>query len=82
MGVATVVRRYKTEQNLGLSAELPPLYLATADPYLAATLAEAEADLRSITRAVSVCISTALDPDLTVLAQDERLSIALAPRDS
>lgn len=80
--VATVVRRYKTEQNLGLSAELPSLHLATADPYLAAMLAEAEADLRSITRAVSVCISTALDPDLTVLAQDERLTIALAPRKS
>ncbi len=54
--IATAVRRYKSELNLSLGADLPPLILATADGELAKALATATADLQSITRAQAVRI--------------------------
>jgi valyl-tRNA synthetase len=49
--IATAVRRYKSEANLSLGAELELLQLTTAEPQVAQMLEQARADLRSVTRA-------------------------------
>jgi valyl-tRNA synthetase len=49
--IATAVRRYKSEHNLSLGAELAALQLQTTDPQLSHTLSQGIADLSSITRA-------------------------------
>lgn len=56
--VATLARRYKSEANISLGAELAELRLLTDDPSLCAALAESEADLRSVTRARSILLNT------------------------
>ena len=55
--IATVVRRYKSEQNLSLGAELARLHLQTADAELAVHLREAITDLTSITRAKEIVLN-------------------------
>jgi len=64
--IATTVRRYKSERGLSLGAELTELRI-TADAALAAQLAAAEEDLRSITRAKGV-----------VVEKGDALSVSLA----
>ncbi|MBK8901389.1 MAG: valine--tRNA ligase [Anaerolineaceae bacterium] len=54
--IATAVRRYKSEQNLSLGAELARLHLHTTDPELAAELQTAVRDLISITRARKIAL--------------------------
>lgn len=54
--IATAVRRYKSEQNLSLGAELTCLHIQTADPTQAASLQAGIPDLISITRANDVVI--------------------------
>lgn len=49
--IATAVRRYKSEANLSLGAELELLQLATSQAEIAEMLEQAIADLRSVTRA-------------------------------
>lgn len=56
--IATAVRRYKSEAQLSLGAEVALLALATPDATLAAALAEAAEDLKSITRAQVIQITT------------------------
>jgi valyl-tRNA synthetase len=55
---ARLARRYKSEANISLGAELSELCLATSDPALRAALAESEADLRSVTRARRVTLTS------------------------
>jgi valyl-tRNA synthetase len=55
--IATTVRRYKSEQNLSLGAELASLHLHTADAELAAHLQTAITDLTSITRAKEIVLN-------------------------
>jgi valyl-tRNA synthetase len=62
--IATAVRRYKSENNLSLGAELGRLQLATADTELAQSLREAADDLTSITRAREIEIVPLLDDEL------------------
>ena len=59
--IATAVRRYKSEQNLSLGAELARLHLHTNDPELAAQLQTAVTDLTSITRAKEIVLGGNLD---------------------
>ena len=59
--IATAVRRYKSENNLSLSAELGRLQVATADTRLAQALREAADDLTSITRAREIEVTSQLD---------------------
>jgi len=54
VGIATAVRRWKTERRLRLGAPLPGLTLGGADAALLDALASAELDIRSVTRAASV----------------------------
>jgi valyl-tRNA synthetase len=59
--IATTVRRYKSEANLSLGAEMPRLTLATESATLAGQLRATEADLRSVTRARVVIITHTAD---------------------
>jgi valyl-tRNA synthetase len=54
--VATAVRRYKSEANLSLGAELTKLLLCTPDAGLAEQLAAARLDIQSVTRAKELSI--------------------------
>lgn len=62
--IATAVRRYKSEQNLSLGAELARLHLHTADTELAAHLQEAVTDLTSITRAREIVLNEAMGEEM------------------
>jgi valyl-tRNA synthetase len=55
--IATAVRRFKSERNLSLGAELAALRLSAPDPALRHVLQAATIDLMSITRAAAVTIS-------------------------
>src|SRR5262249_25131741 len=54
--LATAVRRYKTETNLSVGAELSRLLLSTPDPTLAEQLTAARLDILSVTRAKDLSI--------------------------
>ncbi|MEZ4594670.1 MAG: class I tRNA ligase family protein, partial [Chloroflexota bacterium] len=54
--IATAVRRYKSEQNLSLGAELACLHLQTNDAEFATHLQTAITDLTSITRAKKIML--------------------------
>ena len=54
--MATAVRRYKSEHNLSLGAELARLHLHTNDAELAAQMKTAVTDLTSITRAKEIVV--------------------------
>ena len=75
--IAVSVRRYKSENNLSLSTELPLLQIATTDPDLATRLGEAKQDLGSITRASKIQISQELSPGLRPLANETNIQLAL-----
>ena len=57
--VATAVRRYKSEQNLGLGAEFSRLQLTAVSSAQGETLQAAAADLSSVTRALEIEIRLA-----------------------
>ena len=57
--VATTVRRYKSDQNLGLGSEFSRLQLTAASPAQGETLHAAAADLASVTRALEIEINPA-----------------------
>ncbi|MCP4423169.1 MAG: valine--tRNA ligase [Chloroflexi bacterium] len=75
--IATAVRRYKSEHNLSLGAELPALHLVAPDETLAAALAEGQTDLISVTRAQAVHIGSMLADGLEIVVGDGRYAIAL-----
>ena len=56
--IATLVRRYKSETNISLGAELSGLYVWTSAPALNAAVAESGVDIRSVTRARSVAVTS------------------------
>jgi valyl-tRNA synthetase len=56
LGIATAVRRFKSERNLSLGAELAELRLSAADPALGDKLRAASMDLLSITRAKVIAV--------------------------
>ena len=69
--IASSVRRYKSESNLGLASGLDRVQLSTPDERLAARLHAAEADLISVTRAQAIEIVENLAPDLKELPRPE-----------
>ena len=79
VSIATTVRRYKSEANLSLGAELAHLHLATPDDDLANTLQQATADIISITRARQVTVASHLAEGLVPLPTDSDLHIAIQP---
>jgi valyl-tRNA synthetase len=76
--VAIAIRRYKSEANPSLGAELRRLQLATSEPSLARLLGEAAADITSVTRARKVEVSERLDPDLEIVKTVGTITVALA----
>jgi valyl-tRNA synthetase len=76
--VATVVRRFKSEEGLSLGTELARLHLAVEDAHLSQSLGEAEPDLASITRARRLTVGGTAPSELTVVDNDGHLTIALA----
>jgi valyl-tRNA synthetase len=75
----TAVRRYKTEHNLALSAELAQLQLATPDAKLVETLRGGLADIKSITRAKQIEIGAQQDTRLQAIKTEGAITVALAP---
>lgn len=76
VAVATAVRRFKSEKNLGLGSELDRLQLAPVSPAQATLLEQAAADLMSVTRSRQVQITNQIDPDCIILS-NEPLIIAI-----
>lgn len=62
VAIATAVRRYKSEHNLSLGAELDRLQLAVGEPEMERFIREAASDLESITRASSIEITSGEGP--------------------
>jgi valyl-tRNA synthetase len=77
VGIATAVRRYKSENGLSLGADLERLVLATSDADMALMLQGAQLDLASITRARSVEIRPALPASALQLAALHGVAVAL-----
>jgi len=77
VGVASAVRRYKSEAGLGLATVLERLELATGDAQTAALLREAQADLMSVTRALKVDVGADLSPDARVLSSSGEVRVGL-----
>jgi valyl-tRNA synthetase len=76
--LATAVRRYKSESNISLGAELQRLQLATTDPSIAELLQKARADIRSVTRAKEIEVSQALDATVEQIKADGEVKVGLA----
>jgi valyl-tRNA synthetase len=77
VGIISVVRRYKTENKMGLGSAIMRVQLVTFDPELADFLRHAETDLTSATRAERIELVEIIDPALTVLTQDSLLAVAI-----
>lgn len=75
--IATAVRRYKSERNLSLGADVARLHLATADEMLAHALATAVADLSSITRAQEIVINEPPGAAVETLVENGRVQIGV-----
>lgn len=78
VGIATTVRRYKSEHNLPLGSELQRLQLATEQPALAESLMNAADDLQSITRARQIEVVDRLDAGLESLQKVGTVWVALS----
>ena len=78
VAIATAVRRYKSESNLSLGAELPALHLATTDAALAGALREAETDLRSVTRGRAIVVGDGLDASTRPLLTEGPAQVTMA----
>jgi valyl-tRNA synthetase len=78
--IATAVRRYKTDNQLFLGAELERLQVAIRDPGLRQALRDARADIRSITRAKQIEVRETLDDDLEMIGDTGTVVVALARR--
>jgi valyl-tRNA synthetase len=81
VGIATAVRRYKSENNLPLSTDLPRLELMVRPLNLKAALKGAGADLMSVTRAEQIELVDTLDPGLEVIQADGGIHIGIGPVD-
>jgi len=79
VGIATAVRRYKSEHSLPLGTELNRLQLAIAssEAGLAQALQEATADLMSITRARAVEIMPGADSALVFASTQSGIQIII-----
>jgi valyl-tRNA synthetase len=78
IAIATAVRRYKSERNLALGAQINGVQLLVQDSALRAMLEASEADLASVTRAKQVKVVERLDPALVRVEGDGPVAIAIA----
>jgi valyl-tRNA synthetase len=75
--IATAVRRYKSESNISLGAELERLQLATIDDSVARMLQEASADIMSVTRARHLMVKESLDADMVEVKAEGNIKVGL-----
>ena len=75
--IATAVRRYKTENQLRMGAELARLQVVVQDIVLRRALRDAAADIRSVTRAQQVEIVEQVDTDLKIIQDTGMIAVAL-----
>jgi len=75
--VATAVRRYKSESNISLGAELKRLQLATTESATAGILQAARDDIMSVTRARQIEVTESLDADLETIKAEGAIKVAL-----
>lgn len=77
--IATAVRRYKSEHNLSLGAEVAALHLAADDSQLAAALKTSVADLQSITRAQEIMVNGHAPQQGLLLPTNNPIRLTLMP---
>ncbi|HDQ72220.1 MAG TPA: valine--tRNA ligase [Chloroflexi bacterium] len=75
--IATAVRRYKTENQRRMGAELARLQIAIPDPRLREALRAATANVRSVTRAERIEVVEWIDDDLTSIEDTGTMAVAL-----
>ncbi|HWZ20903.1 MAG TPA: hypothetical protein VNW73_19060, partial [Ktedonobacteraceae bacterium] len=75
--IATAVRRYKSESNISLGAELERLQLATIDVSVARMLQEASVDIMSVTRARQLMVKESLDDDIEEVKAEGNIKVGL-----
>ncbi len=77
VGVATAVRRYKSERNLPLGLAVDRVQLGCADPGLIRLLEEARSDLTSVTRATLIEVVSKLDGSQEAVVYGGLVSIGI-----
>ncbi len=77
IGLASAIRRYKTESKQGLASGLMRVQLGTPDPALAGMLRQAFEDLASAARAEQVEVVEQLDPELIELPAVGNVRLAI-----
>jgi valyl-tRNA synthetase len=80
MEIANAVRRYKSDRQMSLGAELARLHIAVLEPDLASALQGAEDDITSVTRAREVHLAGETDASLSLLETGAAIPIALYVR--
>jgi hypothetical protein len=63
VGIATEVRRFKTNRQTPLNAPLKRLHISASDPQLLASLQASVLDIRSVTRAQAIECAATPAPD-------------------
>jgi valyl-tRNA synthetase len=79
LAIATAVRRYKSDNNLSLGAQLQRMQLAADDPALRDALQHAAVDIASVTRAREITIAARPEPGLTPLPADDQVRVSIMP---
>lgn len=79
VAIAGAVRRYKSEENISLAAELAQLHLLVNDERTQASFRAAEADLVSVTRARKLVVSSKEDGNNLQLEQTETVRVSVQP---
>jgi valyl-tRNA synthetase len=77
IGIATAVRRYKSESNISLGSELKRLQLATTDATVASMLQQARTDIMSVTRARQIEVKENLDTDMEEVKAEGIIKVGL-----
>ena len=75
--IATAVRRYKSESNISLGAELQRLQLVTKEAGIARMLEEARADIMSVTRARQIEVSKQIDSSMEAIQSEGTVQVTL-----
>lgn len=77
--IASLIRRYKSEQNLPLGSSLKQLQLVAVNPELTLLLNSAQPDLCSVGRISHIWITEEIDSEFILLYEDNELKVALEP---
>ncbi|MFN2129150.1 MAG: valine--tRNA ligase [Anaerolineae bacterium] len=79
LAVATAVRRFKSEHSISLGADLERIELATAGEKLVDALRQAEADLKSVTRARELRVAPELSQSIEIAPGGGLVQVGVRP---